>query len=512
MDTDVVIVGFGPVGATLASLLGARGIRTVVLERELGVYPLPRAAHIDHQGLRTLQEVGCLEQVLPGMVRNRSLDLVNANRELLVRVPADQPSISGLPLSMYFYQPQLDRLLRDAAGRKSSVEIRVGVEMTGYTASSDGVKVRYKIEDGNTGALDATWMVGCDGAWSSVREGASLSLENLGFDEQWLVLDLALNKPQPHLPLDHALQVCDPARPYTSTPISPDRQRFEFMLLPGERPEEVTQRAFVDKLLHDWIKPEAFEVARDAVYTFHGLLATKWRVGRVLIAGDAAHQMPPFLGQGMCSGLRDGANLAWKLDLVINGSAPESLLDTYERERRPHVRTIVESAIKFGQLVCELDPARAKARDQSLSSKDHSSQDCLSFNLPKLERSPLVLENGGALFVQPTIDGKRLDDIVGPRFLVLVRHVSQLGDSAAWSKAQGALVATTDELHSDALLKWLDRYGHDVVIVRPDRYVLGAGKTLDDMTRRVEKILSAAPVPGDRQDGGAQRRERAVQP
>jgi len=179
----------------------------------------------------------------------------------------------------------------------------------------------------------------------------------------------------------------------------------------------------------------------------------------------------------------------------------------------PHIKWITaQSAIKFGQLVCELDPARAKARDQSLLSKDQSSQDCLSFNLPKLERGPLVLEDGGALFVQPTIDGKRLDDIVGPRFLVLVRHVSQLGDSAAWWKAQGALVATTDELHSDALVKWLDRYGHDVVIVRPDRYVLGAGKILDDMTRRVEEILSAAPAPGDRQDGGAQRRERAIQP
>jgi len=494
-DTEVVIVGFGPVGAALANMLGMRGIRTVVLERELDVYPLPRAAHIDHQGLRLLQEIDCLDKVLPDMIPNRRLDLVNAKRELLARVSADQPSVSGLPLSMYFYQPPFDRLLRDRAQDKLSVDTKLGVEVTGFSQDEKGVWVRYSGEDGVEHALRAAWLIGCDGARSSIRESAGIQQKSLNFEERWLVIDLLIKKPQPQLPVDHVLQVCDPARPYLSTPISRDRQRFEYMLLEGERVEDVTQRAFVEKLLEVWLDRESFEVTRAAVYTFQGLVAEKWREGRVLIAGDAAHLMPPFLGQGMCSGFRDVSNLAWKLDLVINRGASLDLIDTYQIERSPHVTAIVEAAIRFGRVVCEIDPARAEARDRALLSKQSADRDGLSFGLPKLKAGPLIFEGGGGLFIQPQLAGRRLDDIVGSRFLVVSREVAGLGCSADWWRALGALVLTAEELGSEAVVAWLDRYGHDVVVVRPDRYVLGAGKSLDDLTDRVRHALAVKFLP-----------------
>lgn len=495
MDADVVIVGFGPVGAALANMLGARGIRTVVLERELDVYPLPRAAHIDHQGLRLLQEIGCLDQVLPDMIPNRRLDLVNARHELLMRVPADQPSVSGLPLSVYFYQPPFDRLLRSKAQERPAVEARLGVEVTGFSQDSEGVTVRYSDPEGVGRELRTAWLIGCDGARSRIRECAGIDQKSLNFEERWLVLDLLLKQPQPQLPRDYVLQVCDPARPYLSTPVSRERQRFEFMLFEGERAEDVTQRQFTESLLARWLDASSFELTRAAVYTFQGLVARKWRAGRVLIAGDAAHLMPPFLGQGMCSGLRDASNLAWKLDLVINRGATAALIETYQVERSPHVTAIVEAAVRFGQVVCEIDTARAEARDLALLTKDSPERSRLAFGLPRLESGALVLEGGGALFIQPQVSGRRLDDVVGPRFLVVARIAGSLGHSADWWRALGALVVTVEELGGDAILAWLDRYGHDVVVVRPDRYVLGAGKSLDNLTSRVKQILATAPLP-----------------
>lgn len=490
MDADVAIIGFGPAGATLAGLLGRNGLRTIVVERDAAVFPQPRAAHIDHTGLRTIQELGCLDQALPNMIRNRCLDLVNRDHEVLVRVPADQESVSGLPLSMYFYQPDFDRLLRNSATSQSNVVVKLGAEMIGLEQDDHSVRTTVRNADGATEKLETAWLVGCDGAWSPVREATGLPLESLNFDEQWLVLDLLLKSRQPNLPADHVVQVCDPARPHLTTPISHNRQRFEFMFLPGETPEDMQRRENVDRLMAPWIPASSFEVDRSAVYTFHGLVARQWRKGRILIAGDAAHQMPPFLGQGMCSGLRDVSNLAWKLTRVAKGDAPVALLDTYEIERSAHVRKVTQAAIEFGQLVCELDVERAAARDRRLLAHDQPDAERISFGLPRLDRGPLVLEGGGSLFVQPTIDGRRLDDIVGNRFLVLARTSAALGTTADWWRTKlDAYVTTIAELDHPALRASLNRFGSDVVVVRPDRYVLGAAANLDDITRRVSEVI-----------------------
>lgn len=494
VDADVAIVGLGPVGMALGGLLGKRGVAVVAIDRDRDVFPLPRAAHIDHQGLRLLQELGCVEVLMPKMIRNIGLDFIGADGGVILRIPGNQPSISGLPASMYFRQPPFDRSLRALVASMGTVDVRLGTEMTAMEAFSDHVVIETRDDQGGKGVIRARWLVGCDGAWSSVREIAGVPLESLGFDETWVVVDLLINRMVDTLP-DRALNVCDPARPTTAIPIPDGRFRFEVMLLPGENAEELREPDRVLPLLMRWVPTDAVEIERSAIYTFHGLLADPWRIGRVLIAGDAAHQMPPFLGQGMNSGLRDAGNLAWKLAMVVNGKASESLLDTYGAERSPHVREIIDAAISYGRLTCTIDPVQAAERDRRLRDDPRSLTERLPFSLPPLRSGPLVRAGGGELFVQPPRDDSkpRLDDIVGPRFLVLARTQAQLGESGRWwAEEVGALVTTIDELgvgHGE-LDRWMSRRSSDIVVVRPDRYVMAATHDLDSVTREVAPLFS----------------------
>jgi 3-(3-hydroxy-phenyl)propionate hydroxylase len=238
------------------------------------------------------------------------------------------------------------------------------------------------------------------------------------------------------------------------------------------------------------------DIERAAVYRFHGLLAHRWRTGRVLLAGDAAHQMPPFLGQGMCSGIRDATNLAWKLDHVLRRGAPIGLLDTYQSERKPHVRHVIETAIAYGRAVCVLDPEEAAARDRLMLEDPAPPERRLRFKLNEFDPGPLVLEGGGQLFVQPSVGGRMLDDVVGQRFLVLCRDPVSGEDAEWWASAAGALVATADSLDDEAgaLRSWLDRHDADVAVVRPDRFVLAAARDLGAITREVRALVAGAPL------------------
>lgn len=492
MDADIAVIGLGPVGATLTGLLGRRGLRVLAIEKDEDVFPLPRAAHIDHTGLRTIQEIGCLDDVLSNMIRNKRLDLLDAERRPLATIAADQESISGLPTSVYFYQPEFDRLLRQKAMSYPSVDVWAGSELIDLAPDASGVTLTLKTKDGIESAR-VRWVVGCDGASSLVREALGIKLESFEFDERWLVLDLLLNEPHPGLPADHVIEICDPARPYLTTPISRNRQRFEFMLLPGENPDDMRRPKMVSRLLGAWIPHAKYEIERTAVYTFHGLLAQQWRLGRVFIAGDAAHQTPPFLGQGMCAGIRDVSNLAWKLALILQKDVPSTALDTYETERSPHARFVIEAAIRIGRVVCELNAERAAERNRRLRAKDLGLKKELAFALPDLQPGPLVVEGGGSLFIQPELEGRRLDDIVGQRFLVLSRTRAALGASAAWWESQmDAMILVLEERPNKRLQQWLESRQTDVVVVRPDRYVMGTGKTLDTITIKVQSLLTSS--------------------
>ncbi len=334
----------------------------------------------------------------------------------------------------------------------------------------DHVEVRFA--DGT--ATTAAYAVGCDGARSTVRRSLGVAMHDLEFEEPWLVVDLVL-RPGATPPTDVTWQVCDPARPTTLVPMPAPRFRFEFMLIDGDDPATIDSPQSVASLMTPWMDPDDASVERSAIYTFHGLIARQWRVGRVLIAGDAAHMMPPFLGQGMCAGVRDAANLAWKLERVVRGTSPDSLLDTYGAEREPHVREIVEAAVGFGRLICTTDAAVAGQRDHDmLAARAAGGGTIGSVGSPLLSAGTLVTDGGGAPVRQVTLDEGRLDDVVGTRFALLVRDPSLVDDdAAAWWGAQGSV--TLSAVDHPAVGTALDALSADTAVVRPDRYVLAAG-------------------------------------
>ncbi len=286
-----------------------------MLERDHQVFPLPRAAHVDHTGLPTWQELDLLDRLLPAMQANLGLDFLTAGGALLARIPGGQSSSSGLPASMYFFQPALDAAVRAAVTTMPSVTVRLGTEVTGLVSADDHVRVWAAGPGGEPLEVAAKWVVACDGAASPIRDQIGFDVEDLHFEEPWLVVDLVLDgeRAEP----GRAICLCDPRRPTYSIPMPARRHRFEFRLMDGDDPAAMLAPSRISELIAAWFPDRPFEIERTAIYTFHGLVARNWRHQRVFLAGDAAHQMPPFLGQGMCSGLRDAANLAWKLDLVL---------------------------------------------------------------------------------------------------------------------------------------------------------------------------------------------------
>ncbi|MDI1363952.1 MAG: bifunctional 3-(3-hydroxy-phenyl)propionate/3-hydroxycinnamic acid hydroxylase, partial [bacterium] len=360
LSCDVLIVGLGPVGATLASLLSDAGVDVIAIDKSTDVYPLPRAAHFDHEIMRVFQQLGLADEVLRHARPAVGYEFRSAQGEVLVDFGDMSAELapSGWASGYMFNQPGLERALRAKLAKSAHARVFLGAAFERVTECTDAVEAQVAGPDGPF-TVRARYLVGCDGAWSPVREAIGSRLDDLQFDEPWLVID-AIPRSGSNLPTVN-LQICDPARPTTCVLMGPGRHRWEFMLLPGETTEQVLEEAFVTDLLGSWNVD--VEIERKAVYRFHGLVAETWRAGRVLIAGDAAHQTPPFAGQGMCAGIRDAANLAWKLAAVLHGDAADVLLDSYQVEREPNARAYIRLAIEMGRVVCTLDPQLALARN-----------------------------------------------------------------------------------------------------------------------------------------------------
>jgi 3-(3-hydroxy-phenyl)propionate hydroxylase len=342
--------------------------------------------------------------------------------------------------------------------------------------------------------VHARFVVGCDGAWSPVREAIGGRLTDLQFDEPWLVID-AIPRPGTRLP-EVNLQICDPARPTTCVLMGPGRHRWEFMLMPGETPEQVLDEGFIASLLESW--DVDVEIERKAVYRFHGLVAEPWRAGPVLIAGDAAHQTPPFAGQGMCAGVRDAANLAWKLDAVLKGRANQALLDSYQEEREPNARAYIKLAIDMGRVVCTLDPEQARARDAHMLAAREAGVTPLPPAAPPALTGPAILEGtpgAGVLFPQPTAahDERtvRLDDALGAGAWLIA------ASPPARAEPGITIVGLDDPRIAPfraSLAAWLRKYAVEAVLVRPDRYVFGTGSG-EHVLLAWSKALGAAHQP-----------------
>jgi len=475
---QVLVVGFGPVGATLAGLLAGAGVKVLAVDKATDVYPLPRAGHFDHEIMRVFQQLGIAEAVLPHTHVPFCYEFRNAKGEVLYSQTSEEGQLapSGWPSSYMFNQPGVERALREKVSALPSLDVRLGVEFRSLQTLAAGIEATLATPTGEL-IVAADYVVGCDGAWSPVREGLGVKLIDLEFDEPWLVID-ALPRPGSQLPRKN-LQICDPARPTSCLPLGPGKHRWEFMMKPDETPEQVLEDAFIRELLAPW---EAdIEIERKAVYRFHGLVAERWRDGRVLIAGDAAHQMPPFAGQGMCSGIRDAANLSWKLLEILNGRASPDLLDTYQTEREPNVRAYIELSMAMGRVVCVLDPEQARLRDeQMIAARLAGAHKLAPPKLPAFTGPGILtgVAGAGEKFPQP-VHGEashtvRLDDVLGPGPWL----ISRLAEAPP-PEPNITAVHTDDPRLAPfraSLDTWLAAHAAEAVLVRPDRYVFGTGQ------------------------------------
>lgn len=488
-NADVVIVGLGPVGATLANLLGLSGISTLILEREPNAYHLPRALHFDDEVMRIFQTIGLSDEISKDVILSPGMRFVDAQGQLIIDWPRPASiSAQGWHPSYRFHQPSLERVLRHGLARWHTVTISNRCDVFALTHDDDGVTVRFEdLSSGRLSQCRAKYVVGCDGARSLVRRFIGTDLHDLGFHERWLVVDAVLKRPRPDLG-DYSVQHCDPARPVTYVRGTGERRRWEITLHSDEDAQSMTSPMRVWDLLSRWITPNDAEIERTAVYTFHSVIAKNWRNGRLLLAGDSAHQTPPFLGQGMCAGIRDAANLAWKLAHVIRGRAPDALLDSYESERAPHVRAYIELAIRLGGVI------NTKAIAAGLPPGHHTADQPAHMESikPPLGRGFFAGRNhlAGQLAPQPElIDGTRLDVRVGYRFALLgvPPFIAELPPSLQEALSQRDLVVVVDDVPS--LQEWLKAHEAKAVVVRPDRYVLGSAHDETDLSA----LLMAVP-------------------
>lgn len=484
---DVAIVGLGPTGATLANLLAQQGLRVLVLDREADIYQLPRAIHFDGECMRVFQAAGIAQALQPQLVVSPGMKFVDAQGRLLIDW-SRPPGIGamGWHNSYRFHQPFLERALRERLAQHPNVEVRLRHDVYAFEETADGVDLR--MEDLSSGKLlrtRAKYVVGCDGARSIVRRVMGTELDDLQSHERWLVVDVLLQRERPDLG-DHSVQYCDPARPSTYVRGVGNRRRWELMLMPGDDPAAVTRPEAIWALLSRWVTPQEATLERPAVYTFHSVVACGWRRGRLLIAGDAAHQTPPFMGQGMCAGIRDASNLAWKLAAVVRGDAPPALLDTYESERSPHVREFIETAVRLGGVIQTTDPEVARRRDAGFSTGPQV------FHTPQPALGPGAHAGGahGGRTAPQGVDaeGVRSDDRVGYAYSLVVAP-SVLETAREQAEDRGLAVLAADDAQ---LAAWLAQIGAVAALVRPDRYVAGTCASVDGLPGLLQLLPAQA--------------------
>ena len=352
-DVDVLIVGMGPVGAALAQLLNRHGTTTMVIDKATEIFMAPRAIALDNEALRVLQMCGleddAFDKIAIPEVRMHSPLFGQYSRAVTAG------AIDGHPKLVTFFQPQLERVLRDRLVASPCVTVALGTSLVSLLQVDDGVMADLVADTGETRQIKARYVVGADGANSLVRRLLGQEFKGKTFAEDWLVVD-AKRVPRP---IDHVEFICDPRRPTPHMVAPGGRQRWEFKLNPGETREEMERPETVARLLRPWTEGQHIEIERVAVYRFHARVAERFSAGRVFLVGDAAHITPPFVGQGLVAGLRDVANLAWKLSWVCQGRASESLLNSYDQERRPHVKAMIDLAKMMGRLVMPSNHAAA---------------------------------------------------------------------------------------------------------------------------------------------------------
>ncbi|MDT2004089.1 bifunctional 3-(3-hydroxy-phenyl)propionate/3-hydroxycinnamic acid hydroxylase [Rhodococcus opacus] len=513
-NADVAVVGCGPVGTLLAVLLGQRGHRVTIVDKWPEPYDQPRAVTYDHEIARILAILGIDSDNDPAVEYHDDLYYWrNAEGENLLEVDWKSIAASGWRTRYWFSQPALEKRLREVAATLPSVTIRRGWLATGLEQDAAGTTLTGQVAgtDGGppTETIRARYVVGADGANSFVRAALGLDFADHGFFFDWLILDMIM----PDISgLDLGpthWQLCDPVRPTTIVPGGPGRRRWEYMVLPGENAADLASEQSAWRLLEPWgVTPANAELERSAVYRFQARWAENWRNGRGLIAGDAAHLMPPFAGEGMCAGLRDAVALAWRLDLVLSGKSGDDVLDSYGTERKGHVHHYIDFSMRLGKIICIADADEAVARDRrmiaELTASDGTPVDTDIASLgPGLWHSGTA--HAGELSVQGSVeaDGRRgrFDDVAGRGWTVIGRGASPAdvltdeqrrlwGDLDGRCVRIGAAGTDCDVIDVDGTYaRWLDEIGANFVILRPDFYVAATAPDAAALRASLDTIL-----------------------
>lgn len=484
-DADVVIVGLGPTGLVLSHMLGMRGHKVIILEREPVFYGNARAVYTDDECMRIFQHINCAGELQKDMLLDTPVQFTRPDGAVMGQYkPLFHPF--GWPVVNFFYQPYLETTLTELLRRYPNVEIRRGRELMEFNQDADGVRVihqatqSYRFSDNDDSRAEASgepdqqtlrarYMVGADGGRSVTRESLGIKMTGKNFPEPWLVVDLKQKKKGVglrHMPYFNF--VVDPKMPVVSC-VQPDGfHRFEFMMMEGQTKEWLEQDDTVRMLLSKYVNPDDFEVKRKLVYTFNALMAERWREGRILLAGDAAHMTPQFMGQGASSGVRDAHNLGWKLSMVLNGQADDCLLDTYQSERHNHAQAMIDVSVMLKDIVSMTNPVGTAVRDALIAMSRVIKPAREYIEEGKFKPTPVYgkgqylglprrKRNGpeGAMAPQPEVrrfDGRRvlLDELLGTEFSLVGLNVDPL-----------SVLDAENRQHQEALkLKSLTLYGY----------------------------------------------------
>jgi 2-polyprenyl-6-methoxyphenol hydroxylase-like FAD-dependent oxidoreductase len=540
-DYDLAIVGRGPVGLAMAALAAQLKLKTVIIERHRDLYALPRAGHVDHEIVRLFQSLGVAEAMLADSYPTTEYVWVNAQRHLLLEFDWGAKGISGYNSDYMQFQPVFEAALGEKLSGAETVDQLLGWEAQSLEQHSDGVELRLArtkmvpgqvrpVATDEVQTINARFIVAADGANSGIRRMLGIERDDFGFNEKWLVVD-ARKKRDFSLDFDCG-QICDPRRPVTVLPLGKRHRRWEWALLPGETPADLEKSEVAWRLLAEQkVFPEDVEIIRQLVYTFEARHAQQWSKGRVFLAGDAAHTTPPFMGQGMCSGLRDAKNLAWKLHLIARGISEPSLLDTYEQERSPHTRDWTIISLEAGKVPCTLDPEEARLRDERfqagwmppmpdfpklvdgiLASPDTGSPECLNGTLSL----QAAVERGGktALFDEffPSTRFVIVSTLANPASALSKSQISKLEAVGVWFVHVGPGPDADARDVDGAYANYFRENNIQALIHRPDFYVFGAARKLADLGTLVDDLLDQLHLntnAGTRTRVGAMSEDRA---
>ncbi|MHA6125330.1 bifunctional 3-(3-hydroxy-phenyl)propionate/3-hydroxycinnamic acid hydroxylase [Pseudomonas fluorescens group sp. PF-1] len=532
LSTDVAIVGAGPVGLMIANYLGQCGVNVTLVEKLDSLIDYPRAIGLDDESLRSFQSVNLADKVLPHTTPWHAMRFLTPKGRCFADI---QPKTDefGWSRRNAFIQPLADRVLFDGLQRFNNVKVLFRRELSSFEQSDSAVVLNLTDQNGRNERLNARYLIGCDGGNSLVRRSLDISFEGKTAPNQWIVVDIA-NDP---LSTPHVYLCCDPVRPYVSAALPHGVRRFEFMVMPGETEAELSKPENMRKLLGKVLpNPDNIELIRSRVYTHNARLAGRFRQGRVLLAGDAAHIMPVWQGQGYNSGMRDASNLAWKLSLVIKGLAADSLLDSYEQERRDHAKAMIDLSVLAGHVLAPPKRWQGTLRDGVswlLNYVPPVKRYFLEMRfkpMPQYTRGALIVpsEKGsptGKMFIQPQVltdagTTVLLDEVIGENFAIIAwgcdptwglttaqitqwknlgtRFIQVLPDVQlrAPSDAGDDVIRVGDS--SGRLREWFARGNSSIALVRPDRFVAGVaipqtvGQACDELARALKVLPQTA--------------------